>query len=63
MNVYKRFKGKLKIKYFCEEDKYNLIIFDSDSDDEVDRDSDDGVDSDDINDILSDYEDTETDSD
>ena len=63
LNVYKRFKGKLKIKYFCEEDKYNLIIFDSDSDDEVDSDSDDGVDSDDINDILSDYEDTETDSD
>ena len=47
MNVYKRFKAKLKIKYFCEGDS----------------DSDDGVDSDDIEEIFSDYEDLETESD
>ena len=47
LNVYKRFKAKLKIKYFCEGDS----------------DSDDGVDSDDIEEIFSDYEDLETESD
>ena len=49
---FKRFKDKLKVNYLSEEDYYKSLCYDSDSDGEID-----------IDDILNNYDDSETDSD